>query len=72
MVTWSSAVDDQRQAPTFVWPCAQGVAVGGQLPTVVPLIAEHSPLEAQRHDPPLVFAVVQHTVPEHVERLPLA
>jgi hypothetical protein len=48
------------------------VAVGGQLPTVVPPIAEHSPLAAQRHDPPLVLAVVQHTVPEHVARLPLA
>jgi hypothetical protein len=39
---------------------------------VVPPIAEHSPLPAQRHDPPLVLAAVQHTVPEHVERLPLA
>ena len=27
---------------------------------------------AQRHEPPLAFAVVQHTVPEHEERLPLA
>jgi hypothetical protein len=35
-------------------------------------MAEHWPLAAHRHDPPLVLAVVQHTVPEHVERLPLA
>jgi hypothetical protein len=46
--------------------------VGGQPLTVVPPIAEHCPLAAQRHEPPLVFAVVQHTVPEQVERLPLA
>jgi hypothetical protein len=56
----------------LVCPWAQGVTVGGQLLTVVPPIAEHSPLAAQRHDPPLVLAVVQQTVPEHVERLPLA
>jgi hypothetical protein len=35
-------------------------------------MAEHWPLAAQRQEPPLVLAVVQHTVPEHVERLPLA
>jgi hypothetical protein len=46
--------------------------VGGQLLTVVPPIEEQSPLEAQRHDPPFMLAAVQHTVPEQVERLPLA
>jgi hypothetical protein len=61
-----------RHVSTFVLPVAQGVAVGGQLLTVVPPIAEHWPLAAQRHEPPLVLAVEQHTVPEHVLRLPLA
>lgn len=62
----------QRQASTFVWPWAQGVAVGGQLLTVVAPIAEHSPLAAHRHEPAVELAVAQHTVPEHDERLPLA
>ena len=34
--------------------------------------AEHSPVEAQKQEPPVVFAVVQHRLPEHEERLPLA
>jgi hypothetical protein len=62
----------QRQASTFVWPWAQGVAVAGQLLTVVAPTAEHWPLLAQKHDPPLVLAAVQHTLPEQEPRLPLA
>jgi hypothetical protein len=38
----------------------------------VALTAEHSPLAAQKHEPPVVLAVVQHKLPEHEERLPLA
>lgn len=39
---------------------------------MVPPITEQSPLLAQRHEPPFEFAAVQHTVPEHEDRLPLA
>lgn len=46
--------------------------MGGQLLTVVAPIAEQLPVLEQRHVPPLVLAVVQQTLPEHEERLPLA